>query len=37
MKGRNVELGTIPISTPHLSKIAKMVNNYYVGLSDNEI
>lgn len=37
MKGRNVELGTIPISTPHLSKMAKMVNNYYVGLSDNEI
>ena len=37
MKGRNVELGTIPISTPHLSKMAKMVNKYYIGLNDNEI
>ena len=37
MKGRNVELGTIPISTPHLSKMAKMINNYYIGLNDNEI
>lgn len=37
MKKRNMELGTIPISTPHLSKMAKMVNNYYIGLNDNEI